>query len=122
MKRDERGFSLVEMLAALMVLAIAGVALVNAVGQTSRSASLARDKTIAQLAASNVLNQLILDAAGAPVAETDGQYETAGRRFDWSLEVEETADPGLVRLTLELADAETGAFVHELVSFQRAQR
>jgi len=117
----DRGFSLVEMLAALMVLSVAGVALVNAVGQTSRSAALARDKAVAQVAASNILNQLIIDAAGRPVAEDDGVYEVAGRSFDWSLEVEATADPGLSRLTLELLDAETGAFAHELITFERRE-
>lgn len=122
MKAREAGFSLVEMLAALMVLSIAGVALMNAVGQAASSANLARERALAQAAAQNVFNTLILEAGGAALTERGGDYEMAGRRWSWDLELEETADPGLQRVTLELSDAQTDAFAHSLTTFQRVTR
>ena len=48
------GFSLIEMLAALAILALAGIVLMNALSTSARSATLAREMTLAQIAAQNL--------------------------------------------------------------------
>lgn len=102
MTRRPDGFSLVEMLAALTVLAIAGVALTNAMTSSVRAASIARDVSVAGMAADNLLALAIAGENGQDLRDRSGAYELAGLTYDWRLELEETADPGLSRVTLIL--------------------
>lgn len=108
MSRSE-GFSLVEVLAALAVISIAGVALMNAVTQAGRSTVMARERALSQVAAENLMNQQILAIRpGLELRESSGRYEIAGRVYSWTLDIVETEDPQLRALVLRLVD-ESGA-------------
>lgn len=96
------GFSLIEMLAALAVLAIAGMALTNAMTTSVRAAGFSQQVGLAGLAADNVLALNLAGEDGQALRDRTGVYEMAGRRYDWRLDVEETTDPQLSRVTLVL--------------------
>jgi len=120
MTRSQRqtGFSLVEMLAALAILAISGVALMNAMTTSTRAAQLTQDLTLAQITAQNMLSeQLINDRA--PLRERRGNYELGGRSFIWTLEIETTSQPNLVRLRLVVADPQTEDVLYVLETLRR---
>jgi len=120
MTRSQRqtGFSLVEMLAALAILAISGVALMNAMTTSTRAAQLTQDLTLAQITAQNMLSeQLINDRA--PLRERRGDYELGGRSFIWTLEIETTSQPNLVRLRLVVADPQTEDVLYVLETLRR---
>ncbi|AZU03316.1 type II secretion system protein I [Glycocaulis alkaliphilus] len=121
--RADAGFSLVEMLAALVVLAIAGVALVQALTQSARAATLAEDRALAALAAENVLAEWRLERAGPP-RDASGQYAFAGREYEWRIAVSPTPEAGLVAVNLELSPAGhfTRSSVFTLTHFERAER
>lgn len=99
MARDG-GFSLIEMLAALSVLAIAGMALTNAMTTSVRAAGLSQQVSLAGLAADNLLALNLAGEDGQALRDRSGIYELAGRSYHWRLEVEETADPQLDRITV----------------------
>ena len=113
------GFSLIEMLAALAVLAISGLALLNATQQSTRGAQIIEARSYAALAADNVLNTAIIEQAGGRLVSDSGHYEMAGRAYDWTLTVLPTGDPGLLRVQLDVSEAE-GAGQHRIVTFRRA--
>ena len=116
----EAGFSLVEMLAALAVLAIAGLALMNAVTQSGRAAGLARESALARTAAENLMNQAVLDAtAQRGIAEDEGVYTLAGRVYAWRVETFETTDPQLRRVVLGVWDEEAEQLLAERITFRR---
>ncbi|MEO1038497.1 MAG: type II secretion system minor pseudopilin GspI [Pseudomonadota bacterium] len=116
----QSGFSLVEMLAALAVLAIAGLALMNAVTQSGRAAGMARDAAFAHAAAENLMNQALLDAdPQLGVRDSDGDYELAGRQYAWRIEVSRTSQPGLQRVLLTLSDEGEARILAELTTFKR---
>lgn len=122
MNRSEHGFSLVEMLAALAVLSIAGMALMNAMTTSTRAASLTSDAALAQIAAQNVLSTLLLEAdRSQALRPADGEYALAERRFAWRLEVEPSGQPGLNRLRLVIEDAQTGRELQSLETLRRSQ-
>ncbi|PWE17113.1 type II secretion system protein GspI [Marinicauda salina] len=115
----QSGFSLVEMLAALAVVSLAGLALMQAMTTAGRSAIHARERALAAVAAESVMNTLILEARSVRrLRETSGTYSLAGTDYDWTITLEETPDPGLERVTLTLSDARGP--VHELVTFRKA--
>lgn len=119
--RAEAGFSLVEMLAALTVLAIAGLALVQALTQSARAAVMSEDRALAALAAENVFAGWRLDTAG-PARPAQGAYEFAGRNYDWRIETAPTPEDGLIRVTLELSPRgqRPGQPFYTLTRFERA--
>ncbi len=120
--RADAGFSLVEMLAALVVLAIAGLALVQALTQSARAATLAEDRALAALAAENVMAEWRLERTGSP-RDASGQYVFAGRDYAWRIAIASTPEAGLVAVSLEISPAGrfTRAPSFTLTHFERAE-
>lgn len=104
MSPRDHGFSLVEMLAALAVLSIAGLALMNAMTTGVRAASLARDTALAGLAADNILALQIAGEDARSLRARTGRYELAGRTYDWRLAIAAAPVDNLDRVTLVLTD------------------
>jgi general secretion pathway protein I len=121
MTRDS-GFSLIEMLAALAILSMAGVALMNALTNTTRAASLAEERALASMAANNVMSELIAERHLANLRDKNGVYELAGRTYDWTLDYEPTDSFELSALTLVITDPDTDREQARLVSFVRGER
>lgn len=117
--RSQSGFSLVEMLAALAILSMAGLALMNAVTASGRSAIIAHERALAGLAAQNLMNTAILEAHPLRgIEDSRGVYTLAGIEYEWTIAVEPTPDPALRRVTLVVSDDRGPAA--ELTSFTRA--
>ena len=117
--RREGGFSLVEMLAALTILSMSGLALMSAVTSAGRSAVQTRERALGAIAADNILNTAILEASPSRGMEDgSGQYELAGTVYEYEIEVEDAADPGLRRVTLIVSDSHGP--VSQVVSFSRS--
>jgi general secretion pathway protein I len=121
--RREDGFSLVEMLAALGVLAIAGLALVSALTQSARAATLSEDRALAALAAETVLTEARLDGAeGLRARSGAGRRTFADREWDWRITLAPTPDPGLERVTVDVSAQGERRAGYTLTTFQRAAR
>lgn len=105
----QRGFTLLEVLVALVVLALALVALTHtAAGETDAYAKL-RDRTLASWVASNALTETRLQAGLPALGERDGQEEFANRRWHYRITVAATPAAGIRRLRVAVyapADAE----------------
>ncbi len=117
--RRQDGFSLIEMLAALAILALAGVALMNALSTSARSATLAREMTLAQIAAQNLLSEEILNAGGGAMRDQRGEYALGGQRFDWALQVDDAGQPNLVRVRLVISDPDAATVLYTLDTLRR---
>jgi len=115
----DSGFTLIEMMMALAVLAIAGLALMNMTQATTRNTGAVEERALAMLAAENILNTELL-RPGRPQSRS-GAYELAGGEYDWTLDVSATDDAGLLRLHLEVREAGSGRLGAELDTFRRAR-
>lgn len=113
----ESGFSLVEVMVAVFVLALSGIAMVQLMQTTTRNTVSVQERSVARLAAENLLNSALIQPGR--LESKSGQYEIAGRRYDWRLEVGPTTDPDLLRLDLRLMTAGEATVLAELQTHRR---
>ncbi|MDG4551995.1 MAG: type II secretion system minor pseudopilin GspI [Candidatus Contendobacter sp.] len=118
MKRTH-GFTLLEVLVALAVLAIAMGAIIHAATQSINTTATLRDQTFAGWVARNQVNALLLESKPWPEeGSRNGNAELANRVWRWEARFHPTPDPDLRRLELTVRAGETGAELGKLVAFK----
>ncbi len=96
--RRARGFTLIEILVALSIVAVALAAGLQATGALTRTAERQPLQWLAQLCAENELTRLRLLRQLPPVGETRTSCEQAGQTLDIRLIVNPTPNPSLRRV------------------------
>lgn len=113
------GFTLLEVLVALAVLAIAMGAVIGAATQSINTVGTLRDQTFASWVALNQVNAFLLDPEPWPEdGSRQGNTELANRVWRWEARFAKTADPNLRRLELTVRASETGPELDKLVAFK----
>ncbi|HTE41188.1 MAG TPA: type II secretion system minor pseudopilin GspI, partial [Steroidobacteraceae bacterium] len=74
------GFTLIEVMAALIIVSLGMLAVIQAVSQTANNTAYLREKTIAHWVAMNRLTEFRLTQQSPPIGESSGEVEMAGRR------------------------------------------
>lgn len=100
-----RGFTLLEVLIALVFLALAMSAIIATVGVSIRDAAELQDKTFAHWVAMNELTSLRLAAALPAIGTQKGNAEMAGQKWNWQAVVSTTQDPDLLRVDIDVSNA-----------------
>lgn len=100
--KQTQGFTLVEVMVALFVVAVALPALMFQLGTQLSSTEVLRDKTLASWVAQDQLALHRLQSAGNASGELQGERLLAGREWPWLLSTEATPVPGMVRQTLSV--------------------
>src|SRR5712691_10005183 len=93
-----RGFTLVEVLVALAIVAVALAAGFRSVAQSADSATALKARTLALWVAQNRLAAAQLDTPGPAVGERDGSQTQAGALFAWHETVISTPNPAFRRV------------------------
>jgi general secretion pathway protein I len=116
---DHRGFTLIEVLAALVIVALGMIAAIQAVTQSARNGVYLRDKTLAHWIGMNVLTERRLQSAPPDVAESTGRVEYAGQLWQWSMKVTQTQVSSLRRMDIIVrrADAPEGTSLATVSGF-----
>ncbi len=91
MNRRANGFTLIELMIAMAVFAIAGVAVMRATTEHIRAMGIIEEMTMAGYVAENQLQLARLDTRWPP-QPAEGEAEMAKNRWKWVLEVLETED------------------------------
>jgi general secretion pathway protein I len=108
-RASSRGFTLVEVLVALTVVALGLTALMVAVSGTARTSGYLRDKTIAQWIALNRLTQVRLMVNKLGDNQDTGQLDFAGRKWHYDTRYFDTQFQSMKRVEVRvyLGDANT---------------
>ena len=107
------GFTLVEVLMALAILAVALAAGFRSIAQSADSASALKARTLALWVAQNRLALAQIESPAPPPGSRSGSAEQAGAAFTWNEDIGGTPNPAFRKIEISVADA--GAPDHVLV-------
>lgn len=110
------GFTLLEVLVALAVLAIALSAIIKVTAENAENASYLRDKTLAHWVAMNQLTEIQVQAKLPNTKE--GTVKMAERNWYWFLKVSKTVDNELQRLEITVHLHKEAEALTTLVGFE----
>jgi general secretion pathway protein I len=109
LERRPNGFTLLELLVALAVFAIAALALLQMEGASiSRTADLDQ-RLLREIVAQNMAAEILTDPAPPALGTASGAIENAGRRFQWTRTVAMRSDYGVLGITLSVRETTPGA-------------
>jgi general secretion pathway protein I len=101
-----RGFTLIEVLAALVIVALGMLGVIEAVTQSARNGTYLREKTLAHWIALNVITEKRLQQEPPPVTESSGDVEFAGQSWRWRMQVTQTQVASLRRMDVSVRPAD----------------
>jgi len=104
LQRRPHGFTLIEVLVALAIVATALIAGLQATASMTRNAERQSDRVLAQLCAENALTAVRLARRLPDVGDTTTPCEQAGRTLDLRLVVQPTPNPNFRRVDAVVRD------------------
>lgn len=113
----QSGFSLIEMMAALAVLALAGIAVVQMLQTTTQNAAALEERSLAMLAAENILNEQLLISVDR--GNRSGAYALAGVDYDWRLVINPTTDADLLHYVVTIHPDSEDRTLARIETFRR---
>ena len=105
-RRISQGFTLIEVLVALGIVAIALAAGVRSTGALTRNAERQSDLLLAQLCAENALVAVRLSKQMPAVGDNTANCEQAGRNLGVTLSVRPTPNPNFLRVEAQVSERE----------------
>lgn len=97
-----RGFTLIEVVVALAIVAIGMLAVFKTIGDTVNNVASLRDRSFATWIAGNRIAEVRLSGEMPSVDETRGELEYAGQRWHWVARVSQTPVDGLRRIDVSV--------------------
>lgn len=105
---QQRGFTLIEVLVALAVLAISLAAVINGISANVSNAAHLRDRTLAHWVAMNKVAEVQTGATFPDTGVTKGEALLAERAWYWSMTVAGTSDANVRRFDVEVRTRQDG--------------
>jgi len=96
------GFTLIEVVVALAIVAIGMLAVFKTIGDTVNNVDELRDRSLAEWIADNRITEVRVSGEMPSVEETAGEVDYAGRKWHWVTKVSQTQVKGLRRIDVSV--------------------
>jgi len=112
----EEGFTLVEVLAALLIFSFAIIGLTRVGTESVRAVTVLQDKAYAGIVADNQ----IIRARIRPleIGVETGEESVSGKPYDWRVETSETESSGFYRIIVTVNEVETDQVIINRTAFR----
>jgi len=116
------GFTLIEVMVALVVIALGMLGVIQAVSQTASNSGYLRDKTVAHWVGMNQLTEVRLQKSAPGIDKSSDEVEMAGRRWKWTMDVTQTPVDTIRRIDISVrpADAKEDSSLASVTGFYGA--
>lgn len=118
-KHPQSGFTLIEVIVALFILAMAMAAVLSSVGNISDQTRIMEEKTFAHWVATNKMAEYHYETNWLRPGTSNGDAEMAGREWVWETTVTDTEEEDMRRVDIRVApaDADKDTFTTLLTGF-----
>lgn len=113
----DRGFTLIEVMVALVVASLALVAVMASISQMIDAGTAMRDRTYAAWIAQNKIAELRLANTEPEVSTSNGEVEFAGLEWGWTATISETGVQYLYRVDVGVMFAGSDDVVRTVTGF-----
>lgn len=97
-----RGFTLIEMMVAMTILAVGMGAIIKAAGENASNAAYLRDRELARWVATDRLTEIQLGDTWGSKTTLKGDVEMLNIRWYWQAKIQKVQDPDLRRVDVEV--------------------
>ncbi len=114
---NKNGFTLLEVLIALAILAISLTAMIKASSENTVNTAYMRDKYLASIVAANKMNELQLLQNWPGTGNSNGKTELGKYTWKWDIKIENTPDSRLRRVIIAISLDEKDHTLYKLVGY-----
>ena len=114
---SERGFTLVEVMVALAIVALALTAMASSINTMIDNANTMRDRTFASWIAQNKIVEVRLSGEVPEVGTSSGEIEYGGTLWDWRVVISETGVESFMRIDVTVSLAEDDYDIRTVTGF-----
>lgn len=118
-RNSQKGVTLVETLVALAVMGLIIGALLVLLGQNTRFAASMRDRTMASVAADNLMVEAMILRDAAVIGESEGDVMVGGQTLQYRRAIIETGVDGVLRIEIDVIAPGTGQRLAHAVTMRR---
>jgi general secretion pathway protein I len=115
--RRSAGFTLIEVMVALVIASLALVAVMASISQMVDAGTAMRDRTYASWIAQNKIAELRLANTEPDVSESNGEVEFAGLDWGWTATISETGVEFLYRVDVAVSFAGSNDVIRTVTGF-----
>ncbi|MCG8371011.1 MAG: type II secretion system minor pseudopilin GspI [Proteobacteria bacterium] len=115
--KTERGFTLLEVMVALMIVGLTLLAAAATVSQMIDSADTMRDRTYASWIGQNKIVEMRLSGTVPDVSTTSGELDYGYGRWEWRAVVSETGIDNFMRVDVSVSRVDTDYVVRTVTGF-----
>jgi len=117
MHRSGQGFTLVEVMVALTIVAFSLTAIAASMNQMIDAANAMRERTYASWIAQNKIAEMRLSNVTPEVSSTSGEVDYANSQWSWRAVVSETGIESFYRVDISISHAESDYTIRTVTGF-----